>query len=639
MTPYIPSSPANRLETLSEESNSTAAEAKVLEEQIMTADALVRHDSNDSDQMLLEMVDIAQMSPGLDKVESPRERKAKHLKMEGPLTPPILSESPTKKLRSVTFAEIAQIIPRSPSIYLDANDLLSPEDDLARFYEEIEQPTKEAKLRIENERLSDADTTKRASIPYVDFALPVAPWDEYKRKRESPPTNGTEINSQTKFLLWVKRAHMRSAQSWHGLSKLDRELQLEPFPIYPGMVLIEEKLHGEMNLSPTLFDWVKGEKATSSTSIWKKEGLRVLEDNENEEELQPSEELLCKDGDALTRKRKSGIEEVASSPKLKRYVANSKFGGAQELLHPNRVIVTKGNKASEAPPTPQHSRRSVLATQGNTVEAPIDSDTSLMFGGKFSASAALENFMAMHGMTAKQSKKHLEDTPNQPTSTSTRPPIHSIDRSDERSRHNPPIDSLVEAKPRMHPQPKLPSLQACSFIMSSTLLQKRGLSKQIESLYPSAEFVSRDFNLPHSIAEEADLLLSPSTGLIVTTLQQAKQRALPGHSDHSPIKRRIFALQYRYERLVLIISEGLSQDMENRAYRRPVDTRDQEAVAYFEKATSQVENELIVRYVPGGEQALARSIVEEMAKYGLPHGSSDTGDIKPLPDETNVSNS
>jgi hypothetical protein len=161
--------------------------------------------------------------------------------------------------------------------------------------------------------------------------------------------------------------------------------------------------------------------------------------------------------------------------------------------------------------------------------------------------------------------------------------------------------------------------------------------KHIEQLYEKAEIVYRDYDRPHSPAKEADILLSPSTGLIMTTLQQIKQRPLPGQPDRSPVKERMTELQSRYERLVVIVSEGLSRDMEKNGSGRPKDLRDQEAIQRMEGTASKLEGEVIIKYAPGGEQTLAHYLVAEMVNYGLPHGSEDIGDIKPVAVETTVS--
>jgi hypothetical protein len=74
--------------------------------------------------------------------------------------------------------------------------------------------------------------------------------------------------------------------------------------------------------------------------------------------------------------------------------------------------------------------------------------------------------------------------------------------------------------------------------------------------------------------------------------------------------------------------------MEELGSSRPDDMRDKEALKACEIFANQLEGEVLVRHVRGGEQALARSTVVEMANYGLPYGSADIGDIKPVAPET-----
>lgn len=173
--------------------------------------------------------------------------------------------------------------------------------------------------------------------------------------------------------------------------------------------------------------------------------------------------------------------------------------------------------------------------------------------------------------------------------------------------------------------------------MSVTLLRQRALFREIQKLYPSAHVIERDFALPHSPNEEADLLLSPSTGLICTTLQQIKQRSLPGQPERSPIKERLLALQARYERLIVLISEGLSLEAESLGSSRAMEASDMSALAQLDDFASKMDAELFTVFVPGGERVLARAIVNEMVRWGLPHGSKDLGDLKLLEDETTVS--
>jgi hypothetical protein len=77
--------------------------------------------------------------------------------------------------------------------------------------------------------------------------------------------------------------------------------------------------------------------------------------------------------------------------------------------------------------------------------------------------------------------------------------------------------------------------------------------------------------------------------------------------------------------------------MEEHGSSRPIDNSDKGAITLFENFAGMLEGNVLVEYLRGGEQALAISIVDEMAKWGLPHGSKDIGDLKAVQDEGTVS--
>ncbi|KAF2645351.1 hypothetical protein P280DRAFT_441736 [Massarina eburnea CBS 473.64] len=619
-SPYIPSSPANQLQLLSEESNSTAAEAKGLEDQIMGEDSLTQNEANNIDLMVIDMFGDLLPTSSPDRPISILKRKVDNLMVETPLTPPMFSGSPSKRLKTVTFDDLPQYIESTgleelPSLYENDDDVLTAEDDFSGFYKEIEPLAQEVNWKVENESLSEADTTKRVDVPMVDSSLPIAPWDKFKRSAGDTKEGHTDLEAQKLFLLLIKRD--LNASSWKGISQLERELPSAPFPSQSVNVVIEEKLHGEGNLNLMLMEPTEGDIVTSSSSIWKRDGLRILEGDENdEEELELLQMQERRDVDSLVRKRKLEIDQKAADAERQREPSPARLPASH-----------RHHKTHKS----QH-RKTRVAQEDKEL------DGSLMFGGGLSASKAMYNFMSLQGMEAKPRKaqKKPETVSNHfPESFTSLPirsrsPSHSSRTSENQQKATGPLPL---------PLPKLPTipevLPSCSFIISSTLLQQRHLTKQIEKLYPNAEFVSRDFDIPRSTCKEADLLLSPSTGLILTTLQQVKQRALPGQPDTSQLKERIITLQERYETLVVIVSEGLSREMEERGTGRPADARDYEALTAFERFASGMEADVLVRFVQGGDQALSRSVVQEMAKYGLPYGSKDIGDVKPLADESN----
>ena len=222
---------------------------------------------------------------------------------------------------------------------------------------------------------------------------------------------------------------------------------------------------------------------------------------------------------------------------------------------------------------------------------------------------------------------------------------------------NPPIKTLSIELPREPPTPvpeklSLPSPDMAipaghrPFIISSTFSSNKKLFRRLQQLFPAAEFIERDFNL-HStsstsssgskvpiardpngtMADEADMILSPGTGLICTTLQKIKQRALPNQTLRSSVRERVVRTSSRYEKLLVIVSEGrLEGDISDVG---APDSQDCEALTEFICLCMQLECEAQVIYIGGGEEDLVKWIVGVMASHG-----PSSPDLKLLQDET-----
>ncbi|KAF2855661.1 hypothetical protein T440DRAFT_535780 [Plenodomus tracheiphilus IPT5] len=596
--------------------DSVTVEAKALEQQIMNADSLRRQGSGSSDSMLLDIINPQQISPLSEYKEPPvLKRRAEDLKVEGPLTPPMFSTSPMKKLKSVSFAEIlAEYIPTMKPVHSgDDGDISSVDfDDYDDFLKEIEPLVAEVKRKVENEQLSGADTTARIDIPDLDFTLPIAPWNTYTLSHSGRhKSSETELDAQAKFLLRIKREDLKTATSWHGVSALERQLQWSIFTTHVSSIQLEEKLHGETELNKTLAELTTGNIAISASLVWKPDGLRILDEDEEEEEIESEDVEEQRGVEAVVRKRKLEMEEEVAEQMHKRAAIQS---GVYSIGHAQH---------DQTRPASRHRSTQPRKESGN----------ELMFGG-FSASTALHKFMETRGRSIQpaQLQTKLPIQMNHALPVRSRAASHEVAISPAReiSTQLPTIE--IEKNPHHIAIPE--HLPPGSFIVSSTLLHRRSLLKQIEHLYLSAEIIYRDYTLPHSPSQETDMILSPSTGLLFTTLQQIKQRSLPGQPTRSPLKQRVLALQPRYERLVVIISEGLTREMEQKGSSRPSDARDEEALLQFETFTGKLEGEVLIEFVKGGEMAFARRVVGIMAQYGLAYGSVDIGDIKPLAVET-----
>jgi hypothetical protein len=369
--------------------------------------------------------------------------------------------------------------------------------------------------------------------------------------------------------------------------------------------------------------------------VWKKDGLRILDEDEDEEEdeLELAEVEERDDIESLIRKRKLEIEEDEEVNNGKGKSIRSRT----ESYNKRQPVVVESHhsqfgpsfadiprKLSDDSTSSNFQQSQMVASQPGLAEKQKEAATELMFGG-FSASTALHKFMKIQGKAVKTAETGQQgNIPPIPTQTL---PVSQKEDS-------------VEHNILIAPRPAIPTpldLPPSSLIVSSSLLQRRTLMRRVEHLHPKAELLYRDYNLPHCPSPEADLILSPSTGLILTTLQQIKQVPLPGQTARSPVKERMTLLQARYERLIVLISEGLSREMEELGSSRPEDARDKEALKQLETFAQHLEGDVSVSYVKGGDLALARSIVENIAAYALPHGTNDIGAVKLLAVETTAS--
>lgn len=630
------------------------AELSVLEEKIIGADSLQRSSSDDS--MLLDCIHAPGLSsPFNARTSTVLKRRAEDLKVEGPLTPPLFSSSPMKKLKSVTFTEgLHQIIPEARWANAMSVDDDESEPDFDELFKDFEPYATEARRKVETERLVGADTMARVNPPVLDFTLPVAPWNEYSRTTsEFHRLGGTELDAQMKFLRRLKREDLKDMTSWYGMSSLERSLKWNIFLNKVSKIEVDEKLHGETEVTKMLADATHVEVASSSSQIWKPEGLRILDPDDEEEEIEVAEVEEHRDVEAIVRKRRLMLEEESQPVLSKRIMLQTRMHTTHlsrqedqgQHEHFSRVQPVSNHSATVRSHPEPHSR--TIASQPTPPQVSSDGRNDLMFGG-FSATTALHKFMETRGKvieTLVQSPanagRSARNAHGQILPESSIPMF--VKQTSANVEHSQPEPiSVIDTHPsisssRIH-LPALPrNLAPCSFIISSIFLQQRRLIRLIEHLYEDAELIYRDYNRPHSTVDEADILLSPSTGLILTTLQQTKQRPLPGQPDRSPLKERMSKLQKRYERLIVMISEALSPEMEEQGSSRPDDARDKESLTLLKDFAGTLEGEVLVKYVPGGEKALARRIVGEMAAYGLPHGSQDIGDIKPVAVETTVS--
>lgn len=523
-----------------------------------------------------------------------KRKRPEDYKIELPLSPARQSSSPLKKLKTVTFSdELCTAIPEYPKPFPsdDTNDT----HGICNFLEQVIMPgAQSAMLAINGEQLIQAESVLRVNVPAVDATNPPPPWEVFARK---PWGNQTELEAQQGLVSMVKREFIRPREHWPDIGTVDRAMsRWRPF----NMRLSDLP---EEDIGCDYLDKFGPEEPQDTTSGWKLDGLRVLDQCEDDdEEIEAVDIPLMLDSlnltdDVLDRTALSttDVRELATTPQPR-----------------SSFFTLPQTTASRLIPLPSHGTS--MATQ------PLAPST-------FSASNTLDRFVQIHTgqkTTAEKPKPQTHAVPKRVDKPACKSVAHTGKENDA---------SKSTSSTPMH-LPSLPTpMPLRTFVLSSTMFARRNLLKEISRLSSMTEYIERDFTSARALrgmssltseADEADLILAPGHGLMLTTLQRLMQKSLPNQVTRNVIRERIVQLARRYERLIIMVHEERNSSQE-----RPLDNRECcELVSLINFCAAQ-NHEIQVMYIPGDESALATWIVASMVRYGL-----DDPDVQLLQDES-----
>ena len=594
-----------------------------------------------SDPMLLETESLGDLYSPLKGIKdplsspSPIRLRSKDFKVEVPLSPPRSDPLPPWKRKNVLLSEVMpDLIHELPLPLAKPEDISS--DDVDALLEEIIKPVAvKAERAIEQEQLQEADTVLRVQVPTMDFSLPIPPW---KAKSHATKADNEE-NSLKDYLTEMKALHF-SNHSWPINGQAERALKWAPFPVALGKVDIQESIpdNGEVEkyIEPP-------ECVDTATLTWKPDGLRIFDElAESDEELEEGDFPDENDISSLIRKRKLELEEEEEEEKEEnRAPLSENFSNAANARLQSKedsdASVTEIKRITETP------------TRETAIKSRHQRD---FLSTSFLDMNTLEDYMNVRkGQLPRRkvvSDHHIAKLPlySQPPESADPHPFEGVF----------PVN-LQTSSPHTHvlPSPLLsfPSSPRWFIISASSFLSSRRLFRHVQRLYPAADFIERDFTLhqqhearrrPQSKAsamdmslvtmtDEADILLSPSTGLIWTSLQKIKQRSLPGQVYRSAIRERIYRTSTRYERLLVLISQNRDTDPSVDSVGIDVQNLEDDdsiALAEFAAFCSTLPDEVQTSFVAGGEEDLAKWIVAAM----VTHGMNPDQEIKLLQEET-----
>lgn len=535
------------------------------------------------------------------------------LKVEAPLTPPL------PLVKTVTFSDTVEEMlfdQDYPGFTSSANESGDTDSFFMdhTLYDTFKEAYKTENSRLEKEQLQEAATTGRVEVPVMDFTAPNPPWNVTK------PSGFNKNPSQPREIMKSIIKEIELPDRPKVLRKLNHTVDWTVFPSGLAEVAFTEEFGNEDVLLEYINPAMDAGVTSSESLTYKAPGIRILreDEDEDEEDLEPAvflnEEL---DMASLIKKRKLEIGEVGEN----RTLTNIQESG-------NTTIHTA---------TKKYSRKPILGIVGNPETVNERHGNSgygeTRIGDVFSATTALDNFMEMRGTKRHKPTDRTSSyfsTPKAARTNNPAPlPIPLPVASSRLTKADIPLPLSNIAIPT----------QPTQYIISTDLLKQRPLFNAIKSLIPTAHFIERDFNRYNTttwlrqgtitrspvrspLAAEADLVLSPSTGVVLTTLMKIKQKPLPGQKEKSEIKSTVEAVCIRYERLLVFISEA-SPDESSVAV---LGGQECMAMAHFIGFCASLPCTVIVYFVPGGHETLANWVVAGMVRYGTV--GSSTRDLR-----------
>ncbi|KFY40723.1 hypothetical protein V494_03353 [Pseudogymnoascus sp. VKM F-4513 (FW-928)] len=611
--PFEPSSPTSHLQLLSDPPSISGAELKDIEKGIFEADGLISIEEEASDcnspigdhhgqhyhprDKYLETSSLAS-----DELFPDHGHKTlQGLKVDPPLTPSL----PLAK--TVTFSDSVEEMlfdQDFPGFTSSTNDS-GNEDSLFMnhtLYDTFREAYETGNSRLEREQLQEAATTGRVEVPVMDFTAPKPPWNVSK-------LNGfSDSISRLQEILKPVMTEIELPDYKKNMRKLNYNVSWPAIPASLANVALAEEFGNEDTVLEYITSATDTDVTRSADLTYKTPGLRILRDDDaDDEDLEPGvfphEEL---DMSSLVKKRRLELGEDMGDNKTREKIQKS----GELTMH------TQATKPFQKP-IPK------MVPNSNTVNEAHENGAyeETLIGGVFSATTALDNFMEMRG-----TKRHKPtDSAYFPTSKDA-----SIDNPAPLPTPPPIVGSRLTKADISLPLSNIAvSAETTSYIVSTELLKQRPLFSAIKSLIPTAQFIERDFNRYNTTAwlsqgtitrypvrsplsAEADIILSPSTGVVLTTLMKIKQKPLPGQKEKSEIKSKVEAICVRYERLLIFISEA-SPDESSAAI---IGGQECMAMAEFMGFCASLPCTVNVSFVPGGHETLANWVVAGMVRYG-----------------------
>lgn len=442
------------------------------------------------------------------------------------------------------------------------------------FEEKLANVADSTMRTIEQEQLQAADAIARVPVPIMDFSIPEPEWARLGNNGEAI-FKWIQCGNDTLFRL----------PKWPRDSVTESKLIWRPIGSGANTVSTKEMINAADSLIESFIDPSDGGEVPNSLAfVQKRERLAILEHNSEDDEI-----------------------EVQTQKPKQRTNGSLQTGRKRE---PDAVDDTSSKK-----------RRSSVSYAGNS--------QSLLLGGSPGASAKLlSNFMELHAPRKKWSVSKYFPSAKDAKSVlpAPSPPSKKARGLGERG-----TAENTEAEPQSKSAPGAPCPSSKSMPTPLTIFislnAPRHLIRALESLLPGLTLMERDYNkhntsvwspgsvsrtevVPH-LAFDADITLSPSTGVVTTSMIKVRQKPRP-QSAKNGLQERIEKIALRYDRLIILVGgEGGPDDS-----LREMGSSDAAALTDFQGFASGLQCNTLVYYIGGGDDTLSRWVASLVCRHG-----------------------
>lgn len=504
---------------------------------------------------------------------NPQEALTKSVLDDHKIEPPILPLSPLEELSLPGPDAFESFVAQQMDIEGLAAEFLEnfPDD---HFEEDLASATDLTMRTIEQEQLHAADATARIPVPIMDFSIPEPEWKRLGNNAEA-------------IFKYIQCGHesLYRLPRWPRDSATESKLIWRPIGSEASRVSTDETIDADESLIKSFIISLDIDGVPTSLEFVQKRTKLAL------------------------------LEHMAEDDEIEVYMERPRHSTT------NPLEVTKKRVLDGVDSTRSKKPRSSSTYTG-------DGGQLLVGGSPGASTKLLTNFMELHAPKKKWSvSKYFPAVEySKPALPVPAVPSKKPQESEERGKATG-VETASCSKTSIrasYPSIKAPS---ASLTIIISLSAPRHLIRALEGLLPDLTLMERDYNRHNTsiwspgsvsrtevvppLAFDADITLSPSTGVIITSMIKVRQKPRPQASKNS-VQERIEKIALRYDRLVILVGGEGGPDETFRG----MTSSDAAALTSFQGFASGLWCKALVYYIGGGDDTLSRWVASLVCRYG-----------------------